>query len=57
MKLKHLYLLLPGTVIKGSRRSMKHLWSYLPAGLCIGLSFALLLFFYWRGRVLEAWPV
>ena len=57
MKLKYLYLLLPGTVIEGSRRSMKHLWSYLPAGLCIGLSFVLLLFLYWRGRALEAWPV
>ena len=42
---------------EGSRRSMKHLWSNLPAGLCIGLSFALLLFLYWRGRALEAWPV
>ena len=36
---------------------LKHLYLLLPASLCIGLSFALLLFLYWRGRALEAWPV
>ena len=36
---------------------LKHLYLLLPAGLCIGLSFALLLFLYWRGQALEAWPV
>jgi hypothetical protein len=38
---------------EGKRLKMKRLWAFIPAKLCVGLSFGLPLFLYFRQKVID----